>query len=105
MNHNFLIEGRNPVLEALKSGKSIEKIYIQKGEKQGSVVKIINLAQKNKIPVTEVDKNKINSMSETKSHQGVIAAVSPIEYVSVEDIIPDNFNSVEAINKLIERKK
>ena len=87
MNDNFLIEGRNPVLEALKSGKSIEKIYIQKGEKQGSVVKIISLAQKNKIPVTEVDKNKINSMSETKSHQGVIAAVSPIEYVSVEYII------------------
>ncbi len=87
MNDNFLIEGRNPVLEALKAGKSIEKIYLQKGEKQGSVVKIINLAQKNKIPVTEIDKFKINEMSETKSHQGVIAAMSPVEYVSVEDII------------------
>ncbi len=87
MNDNFLIEGRNPVLEALKAGKSIEKIYVQKGEKQGSIVKIINMAQKGKIPVTEIDKSKINEMSETKSHQGVIAAMSPIEYVTVEDII------------------
>ncbi len=87
MEQKFQIEGRNPVIEALSCGENIEKIYIQKGNVQGSVQKIINLARKKKIQVTEVDKNKLNSMAETDSHQGVIAFVSPIEYVSVDDII------------------
>jgi 23S rRNA (guanosine2251-2'-O)-methyltransferase len=87
MEQKFQIEGRNPVIEALTSGESIEKIYIQKGNVQGSAQKIINLARKKKIQVTEVDKNKLNAIAETDSHQGVVAIVSPIEYVSVEDII------------------
>lgn len=87
MEQKFQIEGRNPVIEALTSGESIEKIYIQKGNVQGSAQKIINLARKKKIQVTEVDKNKLNTIAETDSHQGVVAIVSPIEYVSVEDII------------------
>ena len=87
MEEKFQIEGRNPVIEALTSGENIEKIYIQKGNIQGSAQKIINLARKKKIQVTEVDKNKLNAIAETDSHQGVIALVSPIEYVSVDDII------------------
>ncbi len=87
MENKFQIEGRNPVIEALTSGENIEKIYIQKGNIQGSAQKIINLARKKKIQVTEVDKNKLNMMSETDSHQGVIAFVSPIEYVTVDDIL------------------
>lgn len=87
MEQKFQIEGRNPVIEALTSGENIEKIYIQKGNVQGSAQKIINLARKKKIQVTEVDKNKLNAIAETDSHQGVIALVSPIEYVSVDDII------------------
>lgn len=87
MEEKFQIEGRNPVLEALTSNKNIEKIYIQKGNIQGSVQKIINLARKKKIQISEVDKNKLNAMSSTESHQGVIAMVSPIEYVSVDDIL------------------
>lgn len=87
MNEKFQIEGRNPVMEALMSNENIEKIYIQKGNTQGSAQKIINLAKKRKIQITEIDKSKINSISTTDSHQGVIAMISPIEYVSVDDIL------------------
>ena len=87
MEQKFQIEGRNPVIEALSSGENIEKIYIQKGNTQGSAQKIINLARKKKIQVTEVDKNKLNMMAETDSHQGVIALISPIEYVTVDYIL------------------
>lgn len=87
MEERFQIEGRNPVIEALMSNENIEKIYIQKGNIQGSAQKIINLARKKKIQVAEVDKSKLNSMSSTEAHQGVIATISPIEYVSVDDIL------------------
>lgn len=87
MNEKFQIEGRNPVMEALISNENIEKIYIQKGNTQGSAQKIINIAKKRKIQITEIDKNKMNSISTTDSHQGVIAMISPIEYVSVDDIL------------------
>lgn len=87
MEEKFQIEGRNPVIEALMSGENIEKIYIQKGNIQGSAQKIINLARKNRIQISEVDKNKLNAMSSTGAHQGVIATISPIDYVSVDDIL------------------
>ena len=87
MEERFQIEGRNPVIEALMSNENIEKIYIQKRNIQGSAQKIINLARKKKIQVSEVDKSKLNSMSSTEAHQGVIATISPIEYVSVDDIL------------------
>ncbi len=87
MENKFQIEGRNPVIEALTSDKTIEKIYIQKGNVQGSAQKVINLAKKKKIQISEVDKNKLNAMAETESHQGVIALISPINYVSVDDIL------------------
>ena len=82
-----LLEGRNPVMEALKSGRDIDRLYIQSGEKNGSINKIISLAKKAKIVITEVDKKKLDMMSETKSHQGVIAITPVKEYVSVEDIL------------------
>lgn len=81
------IEGRNPVMEALKSGTNIDKIYIQKGEAQGSVIKIRKIAQEKRIPLVEVDKRKLDEMSNSHSHQGVIAQVSPVDYVSVEEIL------------------
>lgn len=81
------IEGRNSVIELLKSGKDINKLYIQKGEKHGSIIEIINLARKNKIVFSEIEKNKLDKMSQTKRHQGVIAIVPPYEYSTVEDIL------------------
>lgn len=81
------VEGRNSVIELLKSGKDINKLYVQKGEKHGSIVEIVKLAKQNKIVINEVEKNKIDQISETHNHQGVIALVPPYEYCDVEDIL------------------
>ena len=81
------IEGRNPVAEALKSGRNIDKLYIKKGQNQGSIIPIIAMAKKKGIQITEVDSHKLDSMSETGAHQGVIALCAAAEYKTVEDIL------------------
>lgn len=81
------IEGRNPVIEAIKSGRSIDKILVQTGEKNGSVRKLIALAREKKIVITEVERQKLDKLSETKSHQGVIAFAAAKEYCTIDDII------------------
>lgn len=81
------IEGRNSVLELLESGKDINKIFIEKGERQGSINKIIAIAKERKIVITEIDKVKFNSMVQTKNAQGVIAIVPPFDYCDIYDII------------------
>lgn len=81
------IEGRNPVAEALKSGRNIDKLYIKKGQNQGSIIPIIAMAKKKGIQITEVDSHKLDSMSETGAHQGVIALCAVAEYKTVEDIL------------------
>lgn len=88
-NFSDQIEGRNSVLELLESGKDINKIFISRGEKQGSINKIIAKAKENKVIIVEVDRNKINEMSQTGNHQGVIAIVPPFEYCEVEDILKE----------------
>lgn len=82
-----IIEGRNAVTAALKSGRQIDKIYIRRGDNKGSMVPIIAKAKEKGIPVVEIDKAKLDSMSETGVHQGVIARIPPYEYKSVEDIL------------------
>lgn len=81
------IEGRNSVTELLKSGKDINKLYIQKGDRQGSINDIIKMAKEKKVVISEVDKNKLDQMSTTHNHQGVIAIVPPFEYCDVDDIL------------------
>ncbi|WHH61419.1 23S rRNA (guanosine(2251)-2'-O)-methyltransferase RlmB [Petroclostridium sp. X23] len=81
------LEGRNPVMEALKSGREINKIFIQKGEREGSIVKIIAMAKEKRIIVQEVERQKLDSLSSTRAHQGVIAFVSMQQYVEAEDIL------------------
>lgn len=81
------IEGRNAVLELLESGKDINKIYITKGEKHGSITKIIAKAKERKIVTVEVEREKINQMAQTENAQGVIAIVPPFNYCEVEDIL------------------
>lgn len=85
--YNDKIEGRNSVIELLKAGKDINKLYIQKGERKGSILEIIKLAKQNKIIMSEIEKTKLDQMSETKNHQGVIAIVPPYEYADVDDIL------------------
>ncbi len=83
------IEGRNSVLELLETGKDINKIFIEKGEKHGSINKIIGIARDRKIVTVEVDKNKLNQMAQTENHQGVIAIVPPFDYCEVQDILDE----------------
>lgn len=82
-----MVEGRNAVLELLESGKDINKIFVQNGEKHGSIHKIIAKAKENKVVMVEVQKSKLDEMSKEGNHQGVIAIVPPFEYVEVEDIL------------------
>ena len=81
------IIGRNPVLEAIKANREIEKIFIKKGGAEGSIVSIIKKAKEAGIIVTEVDKQKLDSMAEGGNHQGIIALAAVCEYVSVKDIL------------------
>jgi len=81
------IEGRNSVLELLESERDINKILIAKGERHGSINKIITIAKQRKIVIAEVERQKLNVISETNNHQGVIAIVPPFNYVEVEDIL------------------
>ena len=81
------VEGRNSVLELLEVGKDINKIFISRGEKQGSINKIIGKARDNKVVIVEVDKKKLDEMSQTGNHQGVISIVPPFEYCEVDDIL------------------
>ncbi len=90
------VEGRNAVLELLESGKDINKIYIESGEKTGSINKIIALAKENKVLISYIDKNKMRQMATTENYQGVIAVVPPYEYVEVEDILQEAKDKNEA---------
>lgn len=81
------VEGRNSITELLKSGKDINKLYVQKGEKHGSINEIIKLAKQNKVVITELDRAKLDQMSESHNHQGVIAIVPPYEYCDVDEIL------------------
>ena len=81
------IEGRNSVLELLESNRDINKIYVSRGEKHGSINKILAIAKEKRIVTVEVDKSKLDAMSQTENHQGVIAIVPPFEYCEVDDIL------------------
>ena len=90
MEHNEvrdeLIIGRNPVMEALKAGRNIDTIYVSRGEKQGSIGKIIAVARDAGILIKETDPKKLGFMCGNANHQGVIAKVAAHEYADVEDI-------------------
>lgn len=81
------IEGRNAVLELLESNKDINKIYITKGERKGSINKIIAIANEKKVIIVEKDRRQMDMMAQSENYQGVIAVVPPYEYVEVEDIL------------------
>ena len=81
------VEGRNSVLELLESEKDINKIFITKGERHGSINKIIAMAKDKKIVIIEKDKRQMDDMSQTRNYQGVIAIVPPYDYCEIEDIL------------------
>ncbi len=81
------IFGRNPVLEAIKSDREIDKIMVKKGGIEGSLNVIIKKAKEKRIPVSEVDKQKLDSICEGENHQGVVAFAAAHEYSTVKDIL------------------
>ena len=81
------IEGRNSVLELLESRKDVNKIFVTRGEKHGSINKILGIAKERKIIVVEKDKKQMDEMAQEENYQGVIAIVPPFEYVEISDIL------------------
>lgn len=80
-----LIGGRNAVKELFSSGRDIEKIYVQRGEREGSIRLLIGMATEQKIPVIEVERQKLDRMLPDTRHQGIVAAVAEAEYASLDD--------------------
>ena len=83
---NDIIEGRNAVQEALRAGRAIDKIYIARGETDRVLGHIAGMARDRGITVSDCDRRKLDAMSVTKAHQGVIAVCAVREYASVDDI-------------------
>ena len=83
---NDIIAGRNPVMEAIRSGRSIESILVAKGERSGSVVAIIAKAKQKNIPVKDVDSKKLDFLAKGVNHQGIVVQCAVKEYSTLEDI-------------------
>ena len=82
-----LIEGRNAVAEALRAGRTIDKLFVARGETDRTLGRIIARARDRGIPVTECDRRKLDSMSVTHAHQGVIAQAAMREYSTIDEIL------------------
>ncbi|MBE5989533.1 MAG: 23S rRNA (guanosine(2251)-2'-O)-methyltransferase RlmB [Paenibacillaceae bacterium] len=87
MIEEFTIEGRNAVLEAFRSGKTIDKLYVQKGVSDGPIQSILREAKKTDTIVNFVERERLDQMSEEGHHQGVIAHAAAYEYAEVEDLL------------------
>ena len=83
---NDIIAGRNPVMEAIRIGRSIESILVAKGERSGSVVAIIAKAKQKNIPVKDVDSKKLDFLAKGVNHQGIVAQCAVKEYSTLEEI-------------------
>lgn len=86
MNDNIII-GRNAVMEALKSERTVDKLLVLNGALEGSIKKIVSLAKDAGIVIQHVNKEKLDSLSEGKQHQGVIAFIASYSYATVWDIL------------------
>ena len=86
-SHTLVIEGRNAVLEAFRSGKPIDKVFVLDGCQDGPVRTIVREAKKHDTLVKYVTKERLDQLSETGKHQGVIAYAAAYEYAEVDDIL------------------
>jgi len=82
-----ILEGRNPILEALKAGRDIDKILYLKGATEGSIKKILSIARDKGIVTVEADKFTLDKLSVLGSHQGVVAYIPMHQYVTLDDIL------------------
>ncbi|OIJ15432.1 23S rRNA (guanosine(2251)-2'-O)-methyltransferase RlmB [Anaerobacillus arseniciselenatis] len=85
MSSEFIV-GKNPVLEALRSGHTINKIWIGEGTQKGQVNQVLDLAKENGIQFQFVPKKKLDTLVDTKNHQGVVASVAAYEYADIDDV-------------------
>lgn len=92
----FLIEGRNAVIEAFRAGRSIDRLYILDGCQDGPVLTIKREASRHGTPIKYVARERLDQLSETGKHQGVIARAAAYEYAEVEDILQVARNKGEA---------
>lgn len=90
-----VISGRNPVSEAVRSNRPIDKILVARGEKSGAVVGILAKAKQKQIPIKEVDRTKLDYITGNTNHQGIIAFAAAKEYSTVEEI----FEYAESLNE------
>ncbi len=82
-----LIEGRNAVAEAIRAGRTIDKLFVARGETDRTLARIVARAREQGIVVTECDRRKLDAMSATHAHQGIIAQAAVREYSSLEEIL------------------
>ncbi len=85
--NNGAVPGRNAVRELLKTGKDIEKIFVRRGDREGSITVLVAEALNRKIPVIEVEKEKLDVLCGYEHHQGIVAIASEKEYVEIDDIL------------------
>jgi len=83
----FILAGRNPIIEAIQSGKQIEKILLKEGELVGSVRSIIPLAKEHGIKIERITRKRLDELADGANHQGVLAFLPAVEYASVTDIV------------------
>lgn len=83
------VVGRNAVMELMQSDKGVQKLYVLKGDRQGSIVKILALAHEQGVLVQEVSRQKLDQMAEGLNHQGVCAIANAYRYYEIEDILED----------------
>jgi 23S rRNA (guanosine2251-2'-O)-methyltransferase len=81
------IEGRIPVLEALRAGREVNKLLVAKGAREGSIREVIGVARDAGVIIQEVDKARLDTLAEGRNHQGVIAMVAAHSYAEVDDIL------------------
>lgn len=81
-----VVAGRNPVIELLRSGQSIDRILMQKGERTGSLGKIAAMAKEHGVPVKEAAKEKLDILCPGVNHQGVVAVAAAYPYAEIEEI-------------------
>lgn len=82
-----IVYGRNQVRELLKTDRQVDKIYLRRGDKEGSILQIIAMASEKSIPIVEVEREKLDSLCGGANHQGVAAMAAEKEYCEVADIL------------------
>lgn len=83
----WVVFGRNPVMETIKSGRAVDKLFVQKGSREGSILKILSLARERRIVISEVEKPKLDQLCQNGAHQGIVCFCAAKEYVTVSEIL------------------